>query len=74
MGWVHDREAERFDALTPVDINWRKATIKTFRHNDGGKRTLDTYGDVSNKHMQEMAEKMKELEPENVVRMNEVRA
>jgi hypothetical protein len=64
----------RVDALTLVDINWRKSTIKTFRHKDGSKLILDTYRDVSNKHMQEIAEKIKELEPENVVQINELRA
>jgi hypothetical protein len=66
MGWV--------DALTLVDINWRKSTIKTFRRKDGGKLILDTYGDASNNHMQEMCEKIKALEPENLVEINDVRA
>ena len=73
MGLVDDREAERFDALMLVDINWRKSAIKTFRHKDGGELILDTHGDVGNKHMHEMAEKIKELEPEDVLQINEVR-
>jgi hypothetical protein len=40
-----------------------KSTIKTFRCKDDGKLILDTTVDVSNKQVQEMAEKIKELEP-----------
>ena len=54
-----------------VDV---KTIAKWQGHKDGSKLILDTYGDVSKKHMQEMAEKMKEPEPENVVRINEARA
>jgi integrase len=47
-----------------VDV---KTIAKWQGHKDGGKLILDTYGDVSKKHMREMAEKMKESEPENVI-------
>ena len=54
-----------------VDV---KTIAKWQGHKDGGKLILDTYGDVSKKHLQEMAERMKEPEPENVVQFHEAKA
>jgi integrase len=55
-----------------VDV---KTIAKWQAHKDGGKLILDTYGsDVTEKHLQQMAEKMKEPEPENVVEFKTVQA